>query len=113
MKILNLEDFLKEPLGTVYCNFIPCCYNGDLNIKWEWLNTSKNDYKSWWELQFLPWFESEMSEEKYGEEENSMEWSLSRASDYHYDKDILFCVFNKNEIGGMIERLQEALHKLE
>jgi len=114
MKILTTEQFEKEPVGTVYClctmndyfNNNIGSYSGGIQIK-----GTKRGGTSWYDLSVLPCRKDEKEICKLNTEIQTEYDSMSDAT-YNYDDEQLWCVFNKDEIKDMIERLQDALNTL-
>jgi len=110
MKIMNGEEFLKEPYGTVYINFLSRDFFGEPRIKSE-----PRGGDSWWATDVLPWeengeFDKIMSCD--GVEIKTHEFCTDDAV-YNHRDDALWVVFNKKEVKEMIIRLSNALQKLQ
>lgn len=117
MKILTAEQFLKEPYGTVYIHYKPCVFIGEPKIKSE----PRGD-KSWWTISVLPWVTADSDSEVNDELNKGLEYSYYEIETeefctddaiYNYDKDMLYAVFNKDEVKRMIDRLIESLYLYE
>ena len=111
MKIMNKEQFMKQPKGTVYCEFngFP---QGDITIK--------SDYSVY---DGDPWFNGAISlcpsieEEEYGKYNGipsditeyysyNLNWDESGAD---IEENEFLAVFSKNEVRRMIDLLVYAL----
>lgn len=104
MRILTSEQFEKEPVGTVYCHWIPSMYTGEVQIK----GSRRGSEQSWWDLSLLPWIKDENERFEQNKEIETEDLCTDNAT-YNYDKKQLWCVFNKEEVVGIISRLQKAL----
>jgi hypothetical protein len=107
MKILSGEEFFKMPYGTLYINFVPETFTGSLKIKSEFRSDT-----SWWATDILPWGqEGEFYKIKNysGNDEIKTEGFCTDDAIYNHKNDMLWAVFDKNEIKEMIERLIETL----
>lgn len=102
MRILTSKQFESEPIGTVYCQWIPEMYIGEVCIK----GSKRGTESSWWNLSLLP---NPISNNTYHTNEIDTEEFCTDEATYNYDEKQLWCVFNKEEIKGMIQRLQNAL----
>lgn len=109
MRIINLEQFLKEPLGTMYCQYTPDIIDGPFNIKWEWL--SSDNASSWWELPLAAWWEDGIFTPDIGVEAQTKH-AMNRQSSYMYESDSLFAVLSISEIKAMIDVLGGAIKLL-
>jgi len=110
MKIVNREQFLKMPEGTVYTLYEPCCFYGGLIVKWESL---KND---WYKSLLHGWISSEHSDdffkksEQYANTGESFEFDLfSSGRDGCFEEKQLFAVYEEKDIKMLICRLQGLL----
>lgn len=110
MRILNAQQFLKEPYGTVYIQFIPTMYIEQPKIKSE-----PRGINSWWATSILPWADDEefKEEKKYENYELETEGFCTDDATYNHDDSILYAVFNREEVKGMINRLIESLYECE
>lgn len=109
MRILTANEFVKEPYGTVYIQYIPKMYMGNLHIKSEPRGTSG---KSWWALDALPWviddeeFNKQALDNKY---DMKTEDFCTDDAIYNYDDSYMYVVFNKYEVKNMINRLKKTI----
>ena len=107
MRILTPKQFLEEPYGVIYIQFIPETYIGGLAIKSE-----ERGINSWWATDILPWVISDKEFEKWEKDKSYELKTESFTTDdavYNHDGNVLYAVFNKEEIQNMISRLQESL----
>ena len=106
MRILTPKQFLDEPLGVVYVHFIPTTFVRDLSIKRE-----ERGKDSWYATNIVPWVSEESEFDKWEKDnlyELETEGFTTDDATYNHD-DILYAVFNKEEVSSMIERLQKSL----
>lgn len=110
MRILKPEEFIKEPNGTVYVKYTPHMFIDQISIKSE-----PRGEKSWWATELLPWVECDSSSEENvilsnWEKYNDIPTEGFCTDDATYNhNNILYAVFDKNEVRGMINRLVESL----
>lgn len=107
MKILTAEQFLEEPYGVTYIQFIPQIYVGELAIKSE-----ERGINSWWSTGILPWVVDDEEFEKWRQDKTyklKTEGFTTDDAIYNHEDNVLYAVFNKEEVQGMIDRLQESL----
>ena len=117
MRILKPEEFIKEPYGTVYVKYVPHMFIDSICIKSE--PRGEEFGESWWATSLLPWVEAEDSEDESNIlrewEESGSEYNISTEgfctddAIYNYKDNILYAVFDKNEVKGMINRLVDSL----
>ena len=110
MRIMNGKEFLKEPYGSVYVNFVSRDYFGEPRIKSE-----PRAENSWWATDIMPWeedgeFDKILSCE--GAKIKTHEFCTDDAI-YNHNDDVLWVVFDKKEVKEMIMRLSKALQKLQ
>ena len=120
MRIVKAKEFTKEPYGTVYIQFKPQVYIGQPHIKSE--PRGERFGNSWWATDVLPWVKGNDDSEAYGE---FAEWDRDHKYEletegfctddaiYNHDDDILYVVFNKEEVRGIINRLTDSLYESE
>jgi len=118
MRILTPEEFTKEPYGTVYIKFIPRMYVEQPGIKSE--PRGEKFGSSWWAIDVLPWVKGKSDSEADNE---FNEWDKNHGYEletegfctddaiYNHDDNILYAVFNKAEVRGMIDRLTDSLYE--
>lgn len=104
MRILTSKQFEQEPMGTVYCHWIPSMYSGEVHIK----GSKRGSEQSWWDLSLLPWGKDENENYDLNTEIETEVFCTDNAT-YNYDDKQLWCVFNQDEVRAMIERLQNSL----
>lgn len=118
MKILTPQEFIKEPYGTVYIQYIPHMFIGQPSIKSE--SRGEKFGQSWWATDILPWIKND----NYDKTKNEFtKWEANHKYElltegfctddavYNHDDNILYAVFDKEEVKGMIVRLVEALYE--
>lgn len=101
MKILNLQDFLKMPSGTVFRKFEPCIYDG-ICIKKHSINTIDFCYVG------TDFVDGDGQYVNLETGEFKMEYIVGR--DGCFDEDQLFAVYDKSDLVELIEVLQESLN---
>lgn len=107
MRIPTPEQFLEEPYGITYIQFVPEMYIGDLAIKSE-----DRGINSWYATDIVPWV---IDNEEFKNWRNDKSYELKTESFttddavYNYDDNVLYVVFNKQEVRNMINRLQKSL----
>ena len=120
MRILTAQEFCKEPYGTVYVQYKPHIFIGQPEIKSE--PRGEKFGKSWWATDILPWAkgdsdsEAEKEFDKWDKDhryEIETEGFCTDDATYNHDEDIMYAVFNKDEVKGMINRLIESLYESE
>lgn len=113
MRILNLDQFCKEPNGTVYSIFNGGFAEGKIYVKtgyYEW--NGKPTFNG--VVCLTPSLEKEMYDEIYSGEPSETvsyytECFSTDIAECDYNKDTLFAVFSKEEIRRMIDVLTWAL----
>lgn len=106
MRILTPKQFLEEPYGITYIQFIPEMYIGDLAIKSE-----DRGINSWWATDIVPWV---IGDEEFKSWKNDRSYELKTEgfttddAVYNHDDNVLYAVFNKEEVQNMISRLQKS-----
>ena len=109
MKIVNYNDFVKLPIGTMYSETEPCIF-GEIKIKHETINEG-ND---WFYQSFQNNIEYENdfveSYDKCLVEEVSLDFeTLQRDGMFDYER--TFAVYSQKDIQDMIDKLQSVLTK--
>lgn len=125
MKIVTIEELKKMPIGTVFCEMDDWCnFRGDYRII-----TYKGKEDSFGaELPLYPFIDGEKRFSIFERKENEewmpgdkrhailnkefdvCEWETIDASDFEYDKEQIFAVFNEKEVKEIIDCLQWALN---
>lgn len=112
MRIITAQEFIKEPYGTVYIQYKPNYYIDQPKIKSE--PRGEKFGQSWWATDILPWvtnddefIEREKSDSRY---ELETEGFCTDDAIYNHNDDILYVVFNKEEVKEIISRLIESLY---
>lgn len=114
MRIVNREEFLDLPAGTVFCKYAPI-YFGDMEIKGtrsNYTNTVRDDYTT----------QLVMQTELIGDEFNDFMLkgeSVGKTFKLHdgdcygrdggFDTEQLFAVFEKEDVENVIAKLTQAL----
>jgi len=120
MRILTAQEFTKEPYGTVYIQYKPHMFIGQPEIKSE--PRGEKFGQSWWTTNILPWIEGNNDVEVNNELKQWDDWHqyelptegfCTDDATYNHDDAILYAVFSKEEVKGMINRLVESLYKSE
>lgn len=104
MKIINKEEFMKMPSGTLYSEFKPCIFN-DLMIKGE---TIGSDYL-YMSLIGNVCHEGDFASFIFDRLDNSKDFHLDfnlYSRDGLYDNDAMYAVYDKNDIIGLIDTLK-------
>ena len=108
MKIVNREIFLGLPKGTVYSKYEPCCF-GELCIK------DDSIYNDWYYQDIIGVIDSNDSGEFAEKLFESQREGKSILMDFNcisrdamYDEE-LFAVWDKEDVAGLIERLQKSI----
>lgn len=97
MKVLNLEQFLGRPAGTIFCKYEPCCVEC-LEIKAE--NINENDFVA---MSIDGFSSNDSSGGGVGDEFEYRDDYYGR--DGLYEEDQLFLVYSKKEIEKMVNVL--------
>jgi hypothetical protein len=114
MRIVKAKDFIKEPYGTVYIKFVPEMYVEQPKIKTEPRGELYGN--SWWATDILPWVkdDEEFSEwKKFSGYELETEGFCTDDATYNHSDEIMYAVFSKDEVKGIIDRLVESLYESE
>lgn len=114
MRIVNREEFLKLPAGTLYAKYQSLGCWGALEIKEE-----STDFNDWYQYNLLngwagcgssdQFYDKVMLAEK-GEAQLSNDFDCS-GRDGLFDDDQLFIVYDKWDIEQLIKKLQELVTK--
>lgn len=120
MRILTSEQFEKEPYGTVYILYKPHSFIGQPEIKSE--PRGEKFGSSWWMTSLLPWVKGDSDSEvdkEFDEWNKNLSYEIETEgfctddATYNHNDDILYAVFSKEEVKGMINRLIESLYESE
>ncbi len=110
MRIVKLDEFRKQPEGTVFCKYAPCCF-GDLEMFGGVFG--ENDFVS---TALVGWVKSSGSNEMMDiltdAEESGKSFQLETecyGRDALYEKEQLFALYEKEDILQLIETLRKAL----
>ena len=107
MKIVNLETFRSLPNGTVFSKYEPCVFRG-LKIK---VDTWDGDFLYQDLIENIDCISSEYFDDKCDLAEAGGSIGLDfycNDRDGLHEKGQLFAVYEKNDLTGLIKRLQEA-----
>lgn len=116
MRLLNAEEFKKEPYGTVYCMYKPQIFVNQLKIKSD--PRGEEFGNSWYAIDLIPWAISSTSQESFkellkGEKDSAYEIETevfcTDDSTYDHHEHMKFATFNKKEVISMIKVLIESL----
>lgn len=109
MRIVNREEFLAMPAGTVFAKYKPCIFD-DLEIKGGSLT---NDfYAQELSVPIKAASDHEFSDILYRAEADGCEVELDFYNEYRdglYDKDQLFAVYSKEDVQQLIKRLTDTI----
>jgi len=111
MKIVNRNEFLKLPPGTIAMKYQPCVF-GEIFIKEETIGESGDFF-----LQYpLTCTQSETTVEEVGLLFDAQENKTSLKMDFDcsqrdgcFDEKQLFAVYEKTDLEGLIKRLNDCL----
>lgn len=111
MKILNYNDFVKLPKGTLYCETHPCIF-GELQLKQDTINDGRD-----WFLTRLDYLEDKEDEYlQFQEQYELLEKGESLDLDIHcserdgmFDYDRKFLIYEKKDVGKLIDLLKTCL----
>lgn len=133
MKLVDLDTFIKLPRGTVFITIFPNKINKDgIIIDSDWMDLpieikddqpKELDSKIYFNgvLYLLPRiknpdcdpFLNDFNISKDLNKERKSEFVVDDVASYDYGEGTKFIIFNKEEISGMIEHLQNALRYLD
>lgn len=110
MRIVNRQEFLAMPAGTVFYKYEPCVFE-DLQIKAESIGDIDFFYQ-----EITSAIECNDSGEFFDLLNKAKEDGISLPMDFYcgsrdglFDQDQLFAVFEPDDVRGLIERLETAL----
>lgn len=124
MRIVGFREFLQLPDGTVYADFDPMIFSG-LNVKRDSLKNSDESGRIYCNDFLYDSIHCAVESDSSGQRVDMMfdamkDSSKSLSLDYDctsrdglYDAGHLFAVFEKQDVIGLIEKLQWALSKYE
>lgn len=100
MRVLTKQEMKYLPNGTVFVEFTPEIFTGDIHVI-----TGRNEGSEGWngELPLRPWLEQESDNTYY------TQWSTVDNTWWELDDHKKYAVFSPNEILKLIECLQWAL----
>jgi len=110
MKIINLQEFMKLPSGTVFCKYKPCVF-GDICIKGDWVTDTDFVYASLTgEIDCTG--SNDMIDKLFKYEKTGESFNLdldAYTRDGLYEKNQLFAVYEKRDIAQLVKKLEELL----
>lgn len=110
MRIVNYNEFIKQPKGTIYCEYEPCVF-GKMNIFIESINDGSDFYYQ--EINHaIPSADSSTFTEDCKLMEEGMEitadyYCLERDGLFEYDRK--FLIYSKEDIKDLINKLKTLL----
>ena len=111
MKIVNREEFLRLPSGTIYTTYEPCIF-GNLSIKYDCTFSGEDFYF----LEIAGSIESSSSDEFFDRVEamanNGEAFPIDldvSMRDGCFEKDQLYAVWEKEDVQSLITVLQKSL----
>lgn len=112
MKIVDYNEFIRLPAGTVFCPYEPCFFHSPLQIKTDtgWQSGTKYLFNGTISL-----------EPSFSDQENlafcvgkyEAHFPVSDTSSVDFDENGLFAILEKSEIEELINILQSALKENE
>lgn len=110
MKIINLQEFMKMPPGTVFCKYTPCVF-GDICIKGDYFADNDFVYASLTgEIDCTG--SSDMVDKLFKYEKTGESFNLdldAYTRDGLYKEDQLFAIYEKRDIAQLVKKLRELL----
>jgi len=109
MKIVNKKEFLQLPEGTLYSTYESCGMVKDLSIKHKSLTSD------WWYMDLLLCTDTGGSDEFFDlmlEAENGKQFAMDYKTvsrDGMYEDKALFLVYDKTDIGRLIDVLKKLV----
>jgi hypothetical protein len=114
MKIISRKEFMKMPIGTIFSYYEPSCFR-ELMVKASDLTEWENDFL----YDNIIGAIKTVSSEAFSVKCDLMEVGESVSMDFEktlreglFDEDQLFAIYEKEDVGKLIKRLQESLNKL-
>ena len=112
MKIVEYEEFIRLPSGTVFCPYEPCFFHSPLQIKTDTGWQSGKRYIFNGTISLEPSF-SDQENLAFGVGRYETNFPVSDTSSVDFDENSLFAILEKNEIEELINILQSALKENE
>ena len=111
MKIVNREEFMQLPAGTVFCKYRPCVFD-ELLIKRESCKSADDFYytaiTSAIDCESSDEFAEKLDESQFKGSELKMDF-YCEARDACFDEDQLFAVWSRDDVSELIKRLSECV----
>ena len=107
MKLVNYEEFIRMPQGTVFCRYIPCCFHLPIEIKTDTGYEFNGKYLFNGTLPLEPFF-ANPNEFPDCEGEYEVEFTTCDNSSIDYNENELYAIFETSEIQSMIDALEWA-----
>lgn len=114
MRIVDREDFLAMPAGTVFSKYEPCIF-GNLEIRGESNANSQGVLIDCWSQDLAGALQADTTEEfeeacDHAAAGKSVQMDLeSQGRDGLYDRDQLFAAWEPDDVRALIQRLRRAL----
>ena len=114
MKIVNYEEFIKMPAGTIFAPYEPCIFKDEFAIKTDTGEEYYNEYlkETRWlfngVMPLQPWINSEHTCPDLGYHEDAS-YEIYDGSSVDYDEKGLFAILEEQDVKKLIDILQWAL----
>ena len=108
MKIVDYNEFIRLPAGTVFCPYEPCFFHSPLQIKTDtgWQSGTKYLFNGTISLE--PSF-SDQENLAFGVGRYEIGFPVCDTSSIDFDENSLFAILDKEEIENLIDLLKWAL----
>lgn len=108
MKIVNYEEFIRLPAGSVFCPYEPCIFHSPFQIKTDTGREYNGQHIFNGTMPLEPWFSVEDEfPDCVGNYETEM--VVTDNSSVDFDKDCLFAVLETHEVQKIIDALKWAI----
>lgn len=109
MKIVNYQEFIRLPAGSVFCPYEPCIFHSPFQIKTDTGHEYSGHHIFNGAMPLEPWF---VDQNNLPTEAGTYktEMAIWDDSSVDFEKDGLFAVLEKNEIEELINVLKWALN---
>lgn len=109
MKIIDTETLMTMPWGTIYIEYMPDVFIGELKIKLETMQDKNLHNFDWDYVNVTPWwYDCDNSTKNINQEYQT---EIFSCHDGLYDTSRLFIIFSEQEVRMMINILVESLEK--
>lgn len=108
MNIVNYEEFIRLPAGSVFCPYEPCIFHSPLQIKTDTGWQSGKSYMFNGTISLEPDFK-EQENLAFGIGKYEIEFPEDDTSSIDFDENGLFAVLENHEIQELIDILTMAL----